>query len=134
MVAHTHHLFTLYFKIWTVRKYFKKINLIIILLPFAVSFVLEPNTELSEGLANLKLNKGVTKYILKKACSKILPPKIVNRSKKGFGVPIGEWFANGKLDFVPKFDLTKRFLSEHKSGKRDNRLALFAEYMLKKSS
>jgi asparagine synthase (glutamine-hydrolysing) len=80
--------------------------------------------------ANLKLNKGVTKYILKKACSKMLPPKIVNRPKKGFGVPIGEWFANGKLDFVPKFDLTKRLISQHKSGKRDNRLALFTEYML----
>ena len=60
----------------------------------------------------------------------MLPPKIVDRSKKGFGVPIGEWFANGKIDFVPKFDLTKRLLSEHKSGKRDNRLALFAEYIL----
>jgi asparagine synthase (glutamine-hydrolysing) len=82
--------------------------------------------------ANLKLNKGVTKYILKKACSKMLPPKIINRPKKGFGVPVGEWFASKKIDFVPKFDLSKRLLAQHKSGKRDNRLALFAEYMLNK--
>lgn len=81
--------------------------------------------------ANLKLNKGVTKYILKKACTGMLPPKIINRPKKGFGVPIGEWFANGKINFAPKFDLTKRLLSEHMIGKRDNRLALFADYMLK---
>ena len=80
--------------------------------------------------SNLKLKQGVSKYILRKACTRILPPKIVNRPKKGFGVPIGEWFAYGKINFVPKFDLTKRLLSEHKSGKRDNRLALFADYML----
>jgi hypothetical protein len=62
----------------------------------------------------------------------MLPPKIINRPKKGFGVPVGEWFASKKIDFVPKFDLSKRLLAQHKSGKRDNRLALFAEYMLNK--
>jgi len=37
----------------------------------------------------LKGNKG--KYILKKAVEDLLPKSIINRPKKGFGIPIAEW-------------------------------------------
>ena len=37
----------------------------------------------------LKGNKG--KYILKKAVAPLLPKNILQRPKKGFGIPIAEW-------------------------------------------
>lgn len=46
--------------------------------------------------ASLKLKKGVSKFILKKALQGILPAKIIERKKHGFGVPVGAWF-RGKL-------------------------------------
>lgn len=35
------------------------------------------------------------KYILKEAFKDILPDEIINKSKSGFGVPVGEWFKKG---------------------------------------
>ncbi len=43
----------------------------------------------------LKGNKG--KYILKKAVEPLLPKNILQRPKKGFGVPIAEWL-KGRLN------------------------------------
>jgi asparagine synthase (glutamine-hydrolysing) len=43
----------------------------------------------------LKGNKG--KYILKKAVAPLLPRNILQRPKKGFGIPIAEWL-NGRLN------------------------------------
>ena len=40
----------------------------------------------------LKGNKG--KYILKKAVAPLLPKNILQRPKKGFGIPIAEWLKN----------------------------------------
>ncbi len=40
-------------------------------------------------------NKG--KYILKKAVAELLPGEILNRGKKGFGIPIAEWL-KGRLN------------------------------------
>lgn len=42
--------------------------------------------------SDLRLHKGILKYILKKSMEKILPPEILKRKKKGFSVPIGMWF------------------------------------------
>ena len=38
---------------------------------------------------DLKYNKGVTKFLLKRISKKYLPNQIINRKKKGFEVPIG---------------------------------------------
>jgi len=38
-----------------------------------------------------KLRNGQRKWILKKVAEKYLPSAIVNRSKGGFGIPVGEW-------------------------------------------
>lgn len=48
--------------------------------------------EYAAGLpAEYKLRGSMTKYILKKAVGNILPPNIIKRPKKGFGIPIAEW-------------------------------------------
>jgi asparagine synthase (glutamine-hydrolysing) len=44
-----------------------------------------------------KLRDGTTKYIFKKAMRGILPDAIIDRPKKGFAVPLGQWF-KGRFD------------------------------------
>lgn len=52
---------------------------------------------------HLKL-KGLTrKYLLKKIGANLLPPQIVSRTKKGFPIPIGQWFRHEARSFI--FDL-----------------------------
>ena len=41
--------------------------------------------------ANYKLRGRTTKYILKRAIRDYLPPFVIRRGKKGFGVPVAEW-------------------------------------------
>jgi asparagine synthase (glutamine-hydrolysing) len=41
-----------------------------------------------------KLNGNKGKYILKKAVADLLPKTILQRPKKGFGIPIAEWLKN----------------------------------------
>jgi asparagine synthase (glutamine-hydrolysing) len=41
--------------------------------------------------SSLKLRRGQTKYLLKRAAATHLPEAIVHRPKKGFGIPLGAW-------------------------------------------
>ncbi|HYJ88702.1 MAG TPA: asparagine synthase (glutamine-hydrolyzing) [Pyrinomonadaceae bacterium] len=41
--------------------------------------------------ASYKLRGRTTKYILKRAIKDYLPPFVIRRGKKGFGVPVAEW-------------------------------------------
>ncbi len=41
--------------------------------------------------AEYKLKGSVTKYILKKSVANLIPQNIINRPKKGFGIPIAQW-------------------------------------------
>jgi asparagine synthase (glutamine-hydrolysing) len=78
----------------------------------------------------LKLNGGRGKYIFKKALKGVVPLPILERKKKGFAVPVAEWF-RGELKqrthdalFSGNRDLLNRaFLSrmwnEHQRGQRD---------------
>ncbi len=76
----------------------------------------------------LKGNKG--KYILKKAVEDLLPKTILQRPKKGFGIPIAEWL-KGRLnpllhdllapDRLKKQDLfnadfVRKLIKEHETG------------------
>jgi asparagine synthase (glutamine-hydrolysing) len=87
----------------------------------------------------LKLNRLTTKYVLKKAASSLLPKTIINRKKKGFGMPVGRWI-NGQLKdlfdetlsegrlrrdgfFNPKY--VRELLAQHRALKRDNRKLLW---------
>ena len=44
--------------------------------------------------ADLKLRGSTTKYIFKKAIRQLVPADIIDRPKKGFGVPLDSWFRN----------------------------------------
>lgn len=86
-----------------------------------------------------KYNNGVSKYILKKLLLKNLPKKIVNSKKKGFGIPIANFFLNYnmKINEVNKLKLSETFIKnkiiEHKQKKRDNKLFLWALLIFFKS-
>ena len=57
----------------------------------------------------LKVNKDVTKYLLKKVANKYLPQDIVHR-KKGFEVPISSWLNNELEGWVNENFITKIYL------------------------
>ncbi|MBI4971292.1 MAG: asparagine synthetase B, partial [Candidatus Omnitrophica bacterium] len=48
----------------------------------------------------MKINQGITKYILKKAAEKILPHDLVHRPKEGFVLPVYSWMRTSMKDFV----------------------------------
>ena len=84
-----------------------------------------------------KYRQGQTKYLLKKALEPVLPADILYRPKKGFGVPIGAWFQQGRLTFpsagrLP--DLDPRFLDSrlaaHRAGRTDERAFLWNTWIL----
>lgn len=77
-----------------------------------------------------KLHGSKGKYVLKKALGKLLPPSILDRSKKGFGIPIADWL-KGRLNplmhdlLAPQrlrdqgifeADHVHRLISEHERG------------------
>lgn len=85
-----------------------------------------------------KYRKGETKYILKKALEPYLPHNILYRKKKGFGVPIGSWFKeeklqinNRNLEIFPNSNFAKEKLNSHKRGISDERAFLWNTLMLK---
>lgn len=50
--------------------------------------------------ADLKLKKGVKKYLLKKALEGTVPNEVLYGPKKGFGVPYANWIKGPLLDFM----------------------------------
>jgi asparagine synthase (glutamine-hydrolysing) len=48
----------------------------------------------------LKLRNGTGKYIFKKALERVLPGKVLTRAKKGFAVPLVDWFRGELKDFA----------------------------------
>jgi asparagine synthase (glutamine-hydrolysing) len=91
----------------------------------------------------LKLRGRTTKYLLKRALRGRLPDEILDRPKKGFGVPLAHWIygplrglfeevlASDKIGregiFRPQF--VERILGEHLSGRRDHRKLLWNLFM-----
>jgi asparagine synthase (glutamine-hydrolysing) len=61
--------------------------------------------------ASLKLRRGTSKYILKKALRGVLPDKIIDRKKHGFGVPVGAWFRGELEGYLRSVLLNERSLS-----------------------
>jgi asparagine synthase (glutamine-hydrolysing) len=86
-----------------------------------------------------KLNGLRTKYLLKKAAEGLLPDAIINRRKKGFGVPISEWLSSNLKDFMLRYlseENIKRqgffnyayindLINDHLKKKKDNRKLLW---------
>lgn len=86
--------------------------------------------------ASAKLHGGETKWLLKKALGRVLPPDIIQRRKKGFGVPIGQWFQEGSLttpkvspELVPQAFSAAR-LQRHVTGRSDERIFLWGHAVL----
>ena len=105
------------------------------------------DVELAEFLggvpARLKLRRFETKRLLKLALADMLPPGIGNRRKKGFGIPIAEWFkrdlrealqdelSEARLRAQAIFEPAEvqRLLKDHLSGRRDNRKELWTLFV-----
>jgi len=84
-----------------------------------------------------KYRNGETKYLLKKALETILPRDILYRPKKGFGVPIGPWFSQNKLDFPDRTNwgaldaqLVSRKIADHRANRSDERAFLWNAWLL----
>jgi asparagine synthase (glutamine-hydrolysing) len=45
-----------------------------------------------------KINGGDTKVILRAVAKRLLPPKLIDRPKMGFGIPLNEWFRESLAD------------------------------------
>jgi asparagine synthase (glutamine-hydrolysing) len=90
--------------------------------------------------ANYKLRGDITKYILKQAVRGLIPDRVIDRPKKGFGIPIGRWFKNGDLilhsSAGPKqmdWSWVNRRLADHCAGRRDDRGMLWCAWLLQNS-
>jgi len=67
--------------------------------------------EFAAGLPEkLKLRRLTTKYLLKRVLKKLVPAENLNRSKMGFGVPIGHWFRGSMQPFLRETLLSERSL------------------------
>ncbi|HEY8863240.1 MAG TPA: asparagine synthase (glutamine-hydrolyzing) [Candidatus Dormibacteraeota bacterium] len=88
---------------------------------------------------NMKLRGLRSKFLLKRALRGLLPESILNRPKKGFGIPVAHWFRGPLKEQLlsvlsPEriaregfFDASAvaRLVSDHLEGRRDNRKQLW---------
>jgi asparagine synthase (glutamine-hydrolysing) len=90
-----------------------------------------------------KVRGGKLKYIFKQAMREMLPADILARPKKGFGIPVAEWF-RGPLRDLLRDTLHERrirdggllepkkvqtLLDDHLNGRHDNRKPLWTLFM-----
>jgi asparagine synthase (glutamine-hydrolysing) len=92
--------------------------------------------------SGLKLRRGRGKYIFKKALEGVLPATVLNRTKKGFAVPVAEWFRGELKEFAhdalfrrEEELLNRAFLTrcwqQHQRGQRDWSAFLWCVLMFK---
>jgi asparagine synthase (glutamine-hydrolysing) len=87
--------------------------------------------------AEYKFHKGESKYLLKRALEEVLPKSILYRPKKGFAVPIGKWFHQGKISVAGiaeqahvEPDFITRAIDDHRKNKTDHRALLWNLFLL----
>lgn len=78
-----------------------------------------------------KLWRGERKYLLKRALQGLLPSEIIQRTKKGFGIPLVKWLQEEPawaLEPVPGVDMAwaAQRWRQHRMGTEDARLFLFS--------
>ncbi len=92
-----------------------------------------------------KYKGGQTKYIFRKAFEDILPPEIINQPKRGFVMPVNDWFRhelksnliknlsnrNHRLFTIVNFDTVQKIINLHLSTKMDYSPTLWRVLMLK---
>src|SRR4029078_9096906 len=59
--------------------------------------------------ADWKLHRGKTKHIFVKALRGMLPDEVLDRSKKGFGVPLNRWVRGALRPWVQEVLLSDTF-------------------------
>jgi asparagine synthase (glutamine-hydrolysing) len=93
--------------------------------------------------SNLKVRGTTSKYLLRRLAQSYLPKGIVQRPKKGFGIPVGKWLKHefkSQVDellnesFVQKQGLfswsyIKGQLDDHERGSADRRKELWTLLM-----
>lgn len=86
-----------------------------------------------------KLRGFTTKYLLKKAMAKKIPQEIIQRKKKGFGMPVGEWLRGDLKNYCDSVlstesivrggifnpDYIEQIKKEHFEGRQDHRKKLW---------
>jgi asparagine synthase (glutamine-hydrolysing) len=86
-----------------------------------------------------RLSGLTTKYILKEAARGILPNEIIDRPKKGFGIPVGRWLFNEMRHMLEKYlspdriqsegifeaRVVSRYVDDHLARRRDCRKELW---------
>jgi asparagine synthase (glutamine-hydrolysing) len=97
--------------------------------------------EFACGLPMYYKLKGLkTKYLLKKAARGIIPDEIIDRRKKGFGIPIARWLRNELKSFMLayleetrikrqgffNYSYINKLINDHLEKKIDNRKALWS--------
>ncbi|MGA9335501.1 MAG: asparagine synthase (glutamine-hydrolyzing) [Rudaea sp.] len=83
--------------------------------------------------ANMKLRNSTSKYILRQAAKSLLPSEVLTRSKQGFAVPIGQWFRDNLLPHastVINQGFWEKAMATHRAQRSDQRLSLWADWML----
>jgi len=93
--------------------------------------------------SNLKLHNGQGKYIFKKALQKVLPQEVLTRRKKGFAMPVPEWFRGelkgfahdalfGHKDGLLNNAFLMNCWNQHQRGRRDWSALLWTTLMFRK--
>src|SRR5262249_46085816 len=92
---------------------------------------------------SLKLHGLTRKYLLRKAVAGKLPKEIIDRPKKGFGIPVADWLRGDlrdlMLDLLSPDRLNRqglfspasvgKLIDDHLGGRRDNRKPLWTLLM-----
>lgn len=90
-----------------------------------------------------KRHRGKTKRLLKQAAARRLPPEILKRSKKGFGIPVARWLRGPLAHLLDELlgqerlkaqglfrpDVVARRIAEHRAGSHDHRKPLWTLLM-----
>src|SRR5438105_14884856 len=88
---------------------------------------------------HMKLRGMRSKFLLKRALRGVLPDRILNRPKKGFGIPVAEWFRGPlreqmlsvlspeRISADGFFEVggVRQLIDDHLAGRRDNRKQLW---------
>ena len=103
-------------------------------------FLARPVVELAFGLPDRYRMRGLTgKRLLRAAVSDLLPPSVLRRPKKGFGIPVGAWLNQSLRSLAQDVlapatlregglfrpETVERLLREHSHGVADHRKPLW---------
>ncbi|MEM7124035.1 MAG: asparagine synthase (glutamine-hydrolyzing) [Pseudomonadota bacterium] len=85
-----------------------------------------------------KYQRGERKWLLKQALSGLVPESLLQRKKKGFGIPLTTWLRGlpsvEQVDVGADLDVVRRFERAHHEGHADHRLFLWCWRVLQQQT